>query len=554
MVTTTQYSKASVLIVGAGPAGLAAAITLKHHKPQLDVLVLDKAAAPGEHNLSGAVMDPAPLEQLLDLAQPDWRNGDALKPLFSRRVTHDQILMFLGHSRAIPMTPLIKAGKLLHLGFGQMDHHSDVIVSISQLTAALAKIATSLGVELLYGFCVEDILCDASGKATGVILKEQGLDRHRHPQPNHVPAETLAADIIMLAEGSHGLVSENYITKASLRRACPQLYSVGVKEVLRVTPQQYKDFGDGRVVHALGYPLWTPLVGPGIFGGGFMYPMGDNRIAVGMIVGADWKYCDFIPQDALARFKAHRFVRRFIDGATVVEAGAKMIPEGGYCSLPRDETGAIGRQNVMILGDSAGFVNMLRIKGLHNAIATGMAAGRAAAESLASPASAAATYTRYLSSNCVMDELRSARNFRQTVAKFGNTLGIPLSALGTLLPRFHVEPDYQSMTSARYSLRLDKSFDKDAFTAASRVGHREEQPCHCEVIDPSVCEEKCRPTFDRPCIKFCPGGVYEYIHGSMKAANPSNCLHCKTCVNKCPYQNLRWHAPEGAGGPRYKAM
>ncbi|MBN2211174.1 MAG: 4Fe-4S dicluster domain-containing protein [Sedimentisphaerales bacterium] len=555
MVSNTNFTHSSVLVVGAGPAGLAAAITFKCKQPDADVVVLDKAASPGEHNLSGAVMDPAPLEKLLNLAQPDWRANDTAKALLSHRVTKDQVLMFLGKGLKVTMMPAIKAARLLHMGFGQMVHKNDVIISISQLTAWLAEIATTVGVEVLYGFAAEDILCDDTGKATGVKLKDQGLDHQGNKQRNYLAGETLTADIIMLAEGCDGLVSESFIRKANLRRACPPLYSVGVKEIIQVSPQQYAAFGDGRVVHAMGYPLWTPILGPGMFGGGIMYPMGENRIAVGVIVGADWKYRDFIPQDALVRFKEHRFVRRFIDGGTVVEAGAKMIPEGGYWSLPRDpDTGAVGRHNVLLLGDSAGYVNMLKIKGLHNAIASGLAAGQAAAETLGSSFDAASLYTRYLDTEGVMKEMRSARNFRQTVAKFGNSVGMPLSTLGGLLPRFKVEPDYEAMTNRTYKWRLHKPFDKDAFTAAGRVEHREEQPCHCEVLDPDVCEEKCPSAFDRPCIKFCPAGVYELIHGVMKPANPSNCLHCKTCENKCPYDNLRWHVPEGTGGPHYRTM
>lgn len=555
MVSNSNYSKASVLIVGAGPAGLAAAITIKCKRPDVDVVVLDKAAGPGEHNLSGAVMESAPLHKLLDLALPEWRQKDKTQALLGRRVTRDDILVFLGKNASVSVMPAIKASRFLHLCFGQMIHHNDAILSISQLTAWLAEIAEKVGVEVLYGFAVEDIICDSAGKASAVKLKDQGLDRENRPQPNYVRGETFAADIIMLAEGSDGLVSESYIRKAGLQRNSPPLYSVGVKEILQVSPQQYQAFGDSRVVHAMGYPLWTPLLGPGMFGGGIMYSMGENRIAVGMIVGADWKYFNFIPQDALVRFKEHRFVRRFIEDADVVEAGAKMIPEGGYWALPRDPaTGSVGRQNVLILGDSAGFVNMLKIKGLHNAISTGIAAGNAAAEALNSPGETAQLYTRYLETDGVMKEMRSARNYRQTIAKWGNSIGIPLSGLGGLLPRFKVERDYQAMTGARYKWALDKPFDKDAFIAAGRIEHREDQPVHCEILNPNLCENECASTYDRPCIKFCPAGVYELIHGAMKPANPSNCLHCKTCENKCPYDNIRWHVPEGAGGPHYKTM
>jgi len=549
----SRYSRASVVIVGAGPAGLTAAITCKKQQPDADVVVLDKAAQPGGHNLSGAVVEPGPLEMLLDMVQPDWRNSDQARTVLARRVRRDQVFMFPGRSLTLPMSPAIKLARWLRLGFGQMVHLGDYIVSISRLTAWLADLAQQLGVEVLYGFAVEDIVTDETGRHVGVKLLDQGRDKQGRPQPNYLPGETFRADIIMLAEGCRGLVGERFIAAAGLQRTGHQLYSVGVKEIIEVTPEQYAAFGDDRVVHAMGYPLWRPILGPGMFGGGIMYPMGENRIAVGIIVGADWKYRDFIPQDALVRFKEHRFVRRFIAGGTIVEAGAKMIPEGGYYALPRDpETGALGRANVLLLGDTAGFVNMLKIKGLHNAVTSGLAAGRAAAETLTRPTEAAVTYTRYLEANGLMREMRSARNFRQTVARFGNTIGMPLSTLGGLLPRFEVEPDWRHMTRAEYPWKLEHPFDKDAFTAAARVEHREEQPCHCEVLDANICAEKCPVVFDRPCIKFCPAGVYELIHGEMKPANPSNCLHCKTCESKCPYDNLRWHVPEGTGGPHYR--
>ncbi|MHC4665707.1 MAG: 4Fe-4S dicluster domain-containing protein, partial [Planctomycetota bacterium] len=311
----------------------------------------------------------------------------------------------------------------------------------------------------------------------------------------------------------------------------------------------------GRVVHAMGCPIWTPLIGPGMFGGGIIYAGLQDHLSVGMIVGADWKYCDFNPQDALTRFKSHRFVKQFIDGGTVVEAGAKMIPEGGYYAIPRDpDTNSIGKANVMILGDSAGFVNMLKIKGLHNAIDSGIQAAIAVAENLDTPHAAAAAYTDLIEESNVAKEMKSARNFRQTVAKFGPLQGMPLSVFGGLLPEFDIEEDYKVMTAARYRLKPNQNFDKDTFTAVAATEHREEQPSHLTILDSAICENNCTPRFDSPCITFCPAGVYETIQGEVKPANPSNCLHCKTCQRKCPFDNIRWTAPEGSGGPRYKRM
>jgi len=551
-----DYSRVSVLIVGAGPAGLAAAISLKTRRLDLDVCVIDKADKPGNHNLSGAVLEIQPLHDLLDHYDPKWPEHEQAKHTFERTVEQDDVRFFLGRNLAFCVSPMITMAKWLHLGFGQMIHKGDYIVSVSKLTAWLSRVAKDLGVEVIHGFSAADILVDpATGRASGVKLVDQGLDHEGHPQRNYVPGETISADLVILAEGCDGLLTEKYIEKAGLQREANKLFSVGAKELIEVTPQQYEQFGDHRVVHAMGWPIWTPLIGPGIFGGGIMYAFGKNQIAVGMIVGADWKYYDFNPQEALVRFKQHKFVKQFIDGGTVVEAGAKMIPEGGYYAIPRDpQTNTIGKSNVLIIGDSAGFVNMLKIKGLHNAIASGDIAGQAAAQTLHAPDQAARTYTQMLDASSVNREMYSARKYRQTVAKLGNAIGFPVSTLGPLLPRFHVERDFEAMTTASYKFHLDAPFDKDSFTAMAGVKHREDQPCHCQVRDPEICQRECLPRFQQPCIRFCPAGVYEVIQDRMKPANPSNCLHCKTCQNKCPFDNLRWTVPEGAGGPGYRNM
>ncbi|GAJ08132.1 unnamed protein product, partial [marine sediment metagenome] len=251
--------------------------------------------------------------------------------------------------------------------------------------------------------------------------------------------------------------TENFVEKANLQRQSPQLYSVGVKELIKVSPEQYNKFTSGRVVHAMGYPIWTPIIGPAMFGGGIVYAGDQNHLSVGMIVGADWKYCDFNVQDALTNFKGHSFINQFIDGGTVVEAGAKMIPEGGYYAIPRDpKTASIGKANVMILGDSAGFASMLKIKGLHNAIDSGMQAAKAIAETLDEPEKAAVKYTEMVERSNIMEEMKLARKYRQTVANFGSLQGMPLSILGGLLPKFEVEKDFEAMTIARYRLKPDR--------------------------------------------------------------------------------------------------
>jgi len=209
---------------------------------------------------------------------------------------------------------------------------------------------------------------------------------------------------------------------------------------------------------------------------------------------------------------------------------------------------------VMFLGDSAGFVNMLKIKGLHIPIDSGIKAAKAIIETSDNPEAAALKYTELINQSNVAKEMKSAKNFRQTIAKFGPLLGMPLSVFGGLLPKFKVEKDYEAMTTARYRLKGKQNFDKDTFTAMAATEHREEQPSHLTILDSAICKTKCTPRFNSPCITFCPAGVYETVHDEVKPANPSNCLHCKTCQRKCPFDNIRWTVPEGGGGPRYKRM
>lgn len=556
MSNDRNYNKVNVLIVGAGPAGLSCAIQLKALKPDADICVIEKAADLGNNNLSGAVLETEPLHTLLDTAIPGWRDSESAKDVLAKKIRKDNVMFLLGKELSFNISFTIKLAKKFGLGFGQMMHKNDYIVSISKLTKWLGQIAKELGVEVLTGFAAEDIILDEStGMTKAVKLVDQGLDKEGRKQPNFVEGETIRADFVVLAEGCDGLLTEKFVEKAGLKRRCPQLYSVGVKELIKVNSRQYKKFTSGRVVHAMGYPIWTPVLGPGLFGGGIIYPADDDNIVVGMIVGADWKYRDFNPQDALTNFKNHRFVKQFIAGGTVIEAGAKMIPEGGYYSIPRDpQTGSIGKGNCIIAGDSAGFVNMLKIKGLHNAIDSAIAAAKAIVEYSDNPSATAAKYTELIESSNVAKEMRSARNFRQTVAKFGPLQGMPISVLGGLLPEFKIEEDYKAMTAARYRLKPKQQFDKDTFTAMAATEHREEQPCHLKILDSKICAEKCTPKFNSPCITFCPAGVYETVHDVVKPANPSNCLHCKTCQRKCPFDNIRWTVPEGAGGPRYKRM
>ena len=549
-----DWNKVDVLIVGAGPAGLSAAMCLKKLSPDLEVCVIDKAAAPGNHSLSGAVVEVDCLSRLLDPIVADWQESKEAKATLVSKVVIDDIL-FLSEKGSLPLGILIKISKALGLGYGNMVHEGDYICSISKLVAWLAALAVDLGVELMPGFAAAEILWDAeANKATGVKLVDQGLDRDKRQQINFRRGETITADFILLAEGCDGLLSEQFISKAGLKRASQQLYSLGVKELIRVSQAQYDNFTAARVVHAMGYPLWTPFGGIDMFGGGIMYPESERRIAVGIIVGLDFVYHDFNPQDALALFKNHPAVARYIEGGTVTESGAKMIPEGGFYAIPRNPSdNSIGKANVALLGDSAGLVNMQKIKGIHNAIYSGIAAATAIIANRRNPEKLAVDYSAKLADMGVLEEMDKARSFRQCVARCGSLAGMILAIGGRLLPRLEVKPDYTHTQTKFFPRKRERHFDKNAFTALTGAGHREEEPCHLLIGDSDICTQKCLSRYQAPCITFCPAGVYEKIADIPRPANPSNCLHCKTCQRKCPYDNIRWTVPEG-GGPRYSSM
>jgi electron-transferring-flavoprotein dehydrogenase len=545
-------NKVDMIIVGAGIAGLSAALTAKTLCPEKTVCVVDKADGPGKHNLSGASFEPESIYDLLNLTYPLWRENKRITAFLGRRVEKESFYILTSPAKSLNITGPVQLAAWLKCPTGEMVSRGDVIISISKLVRVLEAIAVEKGVELLYNFPVCSVEYDSSGRPVGVRLADKGLAKDGSHLENYARGELVLASHIVIAEGTDGFVAEQFIEYSELERDCNQLYSIGLKEILEVSQEQYSLLGDNGVVRLAGYPIWKPFSAPSIFGGGVLYPMGDNHIAVVLITSLDWKYKNFNPFEAFCLFKRHPVVAKFINGGRVVQSGAKMIPEAGYYAVPRNKVNdaMASTGNVVLVGDCAGFVNVRKMKGVSNSIYSGILAGKAFHESADNPDKYAACYSAMLKKADFIKELKKAGKFRQLVSTVGVTLGMPLANIDFILPLFHPHPDSscEMRQSYRYSgAPLD---DQSLFIKNTGVHYREDQPPHLIIKDIDVCKWDCARRYDCPCIKFCPGQVYEKAGEHVRAANASNCLHCKTCQRKCPFNNIKWVVPE-SGGPRY---
>jgi electron-transferring-flavoprotein dehydrogenase len=521
-----------VLVVGAGPAGLASAIRLKQLADEagreLSLAVIDKSSQPGYHNLSGAVLDPRPLDELT----PGWREHRAL----ARRVadvTRDDLYFLLG-PRAIRIPQLVAPSAMSHMG--------DAIVSISRLVAYLAAAAEELGVEVYNGFSARELILE-DGRVAGVRLGEVGLDADGGRMSNYRPAEEIRARVTVLADGTRGVLTEQLKQHFGAGQN-PQAYSLGVKAVVQFADEH--PFGAGRVAHFLGYP--NPA---DVFGGGFIYSLDANTVAVGLILALDWKYGDLNPQHEFERFRAHPFIAQQLERGTIIATGARTIPEGGYYAL-----GKVSVPGALVVGDGAGFVNMEKIKGIHNAIWSGMAAAETIDVGLAEAGAGSVELSGYqdrLEARGVLREMHHARNYRQ-VFRWGLYLGAPLSQVAHLLPlRLGMERDAEG---TRAGARLDRDdpggMDGATFVSLTGASHREDEAAHMTILDPDRCRA-CAEDYAAACSHFCPGQVYRW-NGEQIVLSPSNCLHCMTCAVKCPLGNIEWLPPEGGEGPRFAQM
>ncbi|MCO6440800.1 MAG: electron transfer flavoprotein-ubiquinone oxidoreductase [Nitrococcus mobilis] len=535
-----------VVIVGGGPAGLAAAIRLKQlaveYGRELSVCVLEKGSEIGAHILSGAVLEPRALDELL----PDWRERGA--PL-NTPVTEDRFL-FLSRASAyaLPVPP-------------QMRNAGNYIVSLGNVCRWLAWQAEALGVELYPGFAAAEVLYHADGSVKGVATGDMGLTPSGAPGANYQRGIALHAKQTLFAEGCRGSLTKVLLERYSLAQgAQPQTYGLGIKELWEIESQHHHP---GRVIHTLGWPLdsWT-------YGGAFLYHLEDRQVAVGFVVGLDYTNPYLSPFEELQRFKLHPAIRPTFLGGRRVSYGARALVEGGYQSLPR-----LTFPGGMLIGDTAGFLNVPKLKGTHMAMKSGMTAAQAVFEALtqagATPREIVA-YPEQLRQSWLWDELYRARNIRPSF-HWGLWPALAYSAVDTYLLRGRApwtlahRADHTCLKPKTEVRRIDYpkpdgtvSFDRLSSVYLSNTHHAEGQPCHLKLRDAQTAIDVNLARYDAPEQYYCPAGVYEIVAGEdgrpRLQINAQNCVHCKGCDIKDPTQNIDWVVPQGGDGPTYPNM
>ena len=534
-----------VVIVGGGPAGLAAAIRLRQlgaeQDREISVCVVEKAAELGAHTLSGAVLEPRALNELI----PDWKEKGA--PL-NTPVTEDRFL-FLTENRAIKMpTP------------PQMHNDGNYIVSMGRVVKWLGEQAEALGAEVYPGFAAAEVLYKDDGSVKGIATGDMGLDRDGKPKDNHEPGMELHGRYTLFAEGCRGSLTKQVEEKFSLRDGDPQTYAIGIKELWEVDPTKHQP---GRTVHSVGWPMDTQT-----YGGSFLYHLEDNQVAVGFVVALDYQNPYLSPFEEFQRFKAHPAIKDLFEGGRRVCYGARALNEGGLQSLPK-----LIFPGGALIGCSAGFLNVPKIKGNHLAMKSGMLAAEAVASALVleTPPPQLDAYPEAFKSSWAHEELHRARNIRPSFHK-GLWAGLAYSALDTYLLRgkapwtFKNHADHTALKSKDDVKPIDYpkpdgklTFDRLSSVYISNTNHDENQPCHLTLKDQSVPIETNLSLYDAPEQRYCPAGVYEIVQDD-DGSNPrlqinyQNCVHCKTCDIKDPTQNITWVVPQGGDGPSYTGM
>jgi electron-transferring-flavoprotein dehydrogenase len=538
-----------VVIVGAGPAGLSAAIRLKQVNPDLTVVVLEKGGEVGAHILSGAVVDPIGIDKLI----PDWRD-DPEHP-FKMLVKADHFLV-LGPAGSVRLPNFLMPPL--------MNNHGNFIVSLSNVTKWLGGRAEALGVEIYPGFAATEVLTDENGAVIGVATGDMGVERNGEPGPNYARGMALLGKYVLIGEGVRGSLAKQLISRFKLDEGRePQKYGIGLKELWQVKPEHHKP---GLVQHSFGWPLDLKTGG-----GSFLYHLEDNQVAVGFVVHLNYKNPWLSPFEEFQRFKTHAAIAPVFEGAKRLGYGARAISEGGWQSVPK-----LAFPGGALIGCSAGFVNVARIKGSHNAVLSGMMAAEHAAEAIAAGRAQDTLegYDAAWRTSEIGKDLKKVRNVKPLWSKLGTIGGVALGGLDMWLNTLfgvspfgtmgHGKPDHAALEPASRHKKIDYpkpdgvlTFDRLSSVFLSNTNHEEDQPVHLQLKDPALQKSSELDVFGGPSNRYCPAGVYEWVETDgvpTFVINAQNCVHCKTCDIKDPNQNINWVPPQGGEGPVYTNM
>ena len=532
-----------VVIVGAGPAGLSASIQLKklaqENNLDVSVCVVEKGSEVGAHILSGAVLEPRTLSELI----PDWENQGA--PL-NTPATDDRFFYLSTHkSFRLPTPPPMK-------------NHGNYIISLGAFCRWLGTKAEELGVEIYPGFAASEILIDADNKVYGIATGDMGLDVDGNPTDTYEPGVELHSKFTLFGEGCRGSLAKILMETYNLEEnSDPQTYAVGIKELWEISSDQHKP---GQITHTIGWPL-----DQNTYGGSFVYHLENNQVAIGFVVGLDYQNPFLSPFDEFQRFKTHPLIRPILEDGKRISYGARALVEGGYQSLPK-----LTFPGGALIGDSAGFLNVPKIKGTHTAMKSGMLAAESLINTLGEePVQELFSYRESIEKSWLWKELKSVRNIRPSF-KLGLWGGLAYSAIDSYIFRgkapwtFHHEYDHNQLKFAAKAQKIDYpkpdgviTFDKLSSVFLSNTNHQEGQPIHLVIKDADIPLKVNFEKYDGPEARFCPAGVYEYVKESGTTRlqiNASNCVHCKTCDIKDPSQNITWTSPQGGDGPNYPNM